>query len=148
MSTINTKPNTDDGWAMWKEFFTTGKVKGLSVEDILLKGREYKSIEDNKNRATVLNNAFEIKFEGLTGIMCFGVKSSNAFKAVYDESKHDMMIAVMVNKDKKYNFSLYGTDDNIDLSTIAKKYKGGGHQHSCGFQANDIDFSGSELKII
>ena len=84
-------------------------------------------------------NSFEIKFEGLRAICLNGAGfNSDVFKSVYDESKHDMMMPFKFDgKTKQWIISMYGTKD-IDLSLIAKKYKGGGHKSACGFQVDDI----------
>jgi uncharacterized protein len=39
----------------------------------------------------------------------------------------------------KYIFSLRSADDGIDVSEIAKKYGGGGHKHSAGFQIRSLE---------
>ncbi len=75
------------------------------------------------------------------------VHGSQSFDSVYDPEKHDMMIAITVNKNKKYDISLYGTKPEYDLSLIAKKYGGGGHNSACGFSADSIFFKGNELLI-
>lgn len=147
LSSINIAPNNDEGYGRWFELFTKGTMDGMESEEMIEDGRLIMRYQDKKNAGIVKHGAFEITLDGHLGIMCFGVKGSQSFDAVYDESKHDMMIAVEITKDKTYDISLYGTK-NIDLSAIAKKYSGGGHLKACGFACKNIDFSTDVLKII
>lgn len=81
--------------------------------------------------------AFEFEFEGYKAICLNGGGfNSEAFKSVYDESKHDLMMPFQFNG-KFWTISLYTTKD-IDCSVIAKSKGGGGHKKAAGFQVNDI----------
>ncbi len=83
--------------------------------------------------------AFEYEFEGLRAICLNGGGfSSDVFKSVYDESKHDVMMPFQFDgKQKQWILSMYTTKD-IDCSEIAIKYGGGGHAKACGFSVLDI----------
>jgi len=146
-SSINLKPDTPDGYNRWVEIFEKGSIDGMSVEEMIDKGRYLQAFQDKKNAGTVKNNAFEIEFEGYRAIACFGVHGSQAFDAVYDENKHDIMISITVSNKKEYNISLYTTKDDVDVSLIAKKHGGGGHKGSSGFSSKSIDYSGDTLII-
>jgi len=85
----------------------------------------------------IFRSAFEYEFEGLRAIcMNIGGVNSEAFKSVYDESKHDIMIPFFFTG-KHWKFSIFTTKE-IDCSLIAKKRGGGGHAKACGFEVNDI----------
>lgn len=116
----------------------------------LFDGREEDVIEIIKAGNTILKyqaqvneaackGAFEHEFEGLRFICLNGGGfSSDVFKSVYDESKHDGMMPFKYDgKNKQWVISMYGTKD-IDLSLIAKKWGGGGHKQACGMQVKDI----------
>ncbi len=92
--------------------------------------------------------AFEYEFEGLRCICLNGGGfSSDVFKSVYDENKHDAMMPFKYDgKDKQWILSLYGTKD-IDLSLVAKKWGGGGHKSACGFQVKDITTVFKDINI-
>lgn len=147
MSSISADPSKEDGYAVWKELFTKGTMNGDDLNEILKKGRYLQNFQDKKNAGTVKANAFEIEFEGLNAIVCFGVHGSQSFDAVYNPEKHDMMIAIIVNKNKKYDISLYSTKKNVDVSLIAKKYGGGGHAGASGMSSDSINFNGDKLII-
>ncbi len=104
------------------------------VESIIEKGKTILKYQTQVNE-TACKSAFEYEFEGLRCICLNGGGfNSEAFKSVYDENKHDAMMPFKYDgKSKQWIFSLYGTKD-IDLSVIAKKWKGGGHAKACGFQ--------------
>ena len=89
-----------------------------------------------KINETQCKKAFEFEFEGLRAICLNGGGfSSDVFKSVYDESKHDVMMPFQFDG-KQWIFSMYTTKD-LDLSVIAKKWGGGGHKQACGFQVPD-----------
>ena len=147
MSSVNINPNTPDGYARWVEVIEEGIMDDMTVDEMLDKGRFLQAFQDKKNAGAVKNNAFEIEFEGLRGLACFGVHGSRAFDTRYDESKHDIMISINVQNNKEYSITLYTTKDDVDVSLIAKKHGGGGHKGASGFTAKSIDFTGNELQI-
>lgn len=88
--------------------------------------------------AYAAKGAFEIDFKGYKAIcMNGGGTNSQAFKTVYDEAKHDLMMPFKFNG-KQWVFSIYTTKD-IDCSVMCKEMLGGGHSRACGFQIDDIN---------
>ena len=85
-------------------------------------------------------NAFEYKFPEGYSAVCMNTNSfsSNVFKSVYDESKHDIMMPFAYNG-RFWVCSLYTFKDNIDCSAIAKARGGGGHLKAAGFQADKFE---------
>lgn len=117
------------------------------IEDIIEKGKTILQYQSQVNESAC-KGAFEYEFEGLRCICLNGGGfSSDVFKSVYDESKHDAMMPFKYDgKDKQWVLSLYGTKD-IDLSLIAKKWGGGGHKSACGFQVKDITTVFKDINI-
>ena len=64
---------------------------------------------------------------------------SQLFDSVFDPQKHDVMIAFGWDGNK-WNVSLRSAKNGPDVSVLAKKYKGGGHVHSSGFQCQELPF--------
>lgn len=62
---------------------------------------------------------------------------STSFDSVYNENKHDIMVAFQFDG-KKWYFSLYTTKDNVDCSVIAKSFGGGGHRKAAGMEVEDF----------
>lgn len=97
-----------------------------------------KYIETN-NKQLCQRGSFELEFKGLKAICLNGGGfNSDAFKSVYDENKHDIMMPFQYNG-KYWTVSLYTTKDDVDCSIIAKSMGGGGHKQAAGFQIDDIN---------
>ncbi len=112
-------------------------VDGQIIERIIKKGLTILEYQAMVNESACKKSAFECQFEGLRVIALNGGGfNSDVFKSVYDQSKHDVMMPFQFNG-KEWIISMYTTKD-IDLSVIARKYKGGGHARACGFSVPSI----------
>lgn len=113
-----------------------GMFDVAGTEEIIQKGKtilEYQRAQDER----ACKSSFEAPFEGLRAIcLNAGGVSSQTFKSVYDESKHDLMMPFFFNG-SFWTVSLYTTKD-IDCSEIAKRKGGGGHRKAAGFQVQNI----------
>jgi nanoRNase/pAp phosphatase (c-di-AMP/oligoRNAs hydrolase) len=63
--------------------------------------------------------------------------SSNTLKSVYNPDKHDVMIGFEYTG-TKWSISLR-SDNDIDVSVIAKVRGGGGHTKAAGFEVNNFE---------
>ena len=108
------------------------------VHDTISAGKTVLQYQAQVNKTQCRTASFEMEFEGLRAIClnCGGF-NSDLFKSVYDESKHDIMMPFQFNG-KYWTISLYSIKKEIDCSSIAKKYNGGGHRSASGFQVKDI----------
>jgi oligoribonuclease NrnB/cAMP/cGMP phosphodiesterase (DHH superfamily) len=93
------------------------------------------------NESIANSSSFECDFKGLKAV-CLNTPlfSSDSFKSVYDEAKHDIMLAYQFNG-KAWKFSIYCTKEYIDGSAISKSFGGGGHKGASGFIIKNEDFS-------
>ena len=108
-----------------------------SIASYISEGHTVLAYQTQQNAITC-RRTFEADFEGLRAICVNGGGfNSEAFKSVYDESKHDLMMPFSFNG-KYWVLSIYTTKDDIDCSELAKRRGGGGHKKAAGFQANDI----------
>lgn len=106
------------------------------VEEITKIGQAILKYQANVD-AYAAKGAFEIDFKGYRAIcMNGGAANSNAFKTVYDEAKHDLMISFRFDGER-WKFSLRSTKD-IDLSKLAKSFGGGGHFSAAGMEVADL----------
>lgn len=123
------------------ETFPMGVISDKAYVDEITKiGQAILKYQANVD-AYAAKGAFEIDFKGYRAIcMNGGGTNSQAFKTVYDEAKHDLMMPFRFNG-KFWTFSIYTTKD-IDCSVLAKELGGGGHAKSAGFQVHDL------LKVI
>ena len=104
--------------------------------NIIFEGKIILKYQSHQNQRAC-NSSFECEFEGLRAICLNGGGfNSEAFKSVYDEEKHDIMMPFQYNG-KFWVISMYTTKD-IDCSVIAKSRGGGGHKKAAGFQVDDI----------
>lgn len=93
--------------------------------------------QNNKEKCKVL--CHELEFEGLRFIAAnAALTGSQLFDSIYDENRHDAMMVYYHKNGKFWTVSLYAIKPEVDVSLIAKKWGGGGHEGASGFQVNDI----------
>ena len=106
------------------------------VDDLAKKGELiYIGIKQNYKN-TLKKIGFETTFEGYDVIACNAVANSEMFE---DE---DYPFYITFNFDGDfYTISLYS--EKVDVSEIAKKYGGGGHEGAAGFITKELPFEKS-----
>lgn len=107
-------------------------------EKLLVSGKTIQQYMLQHN-AEIAARAYLISFEGLR-FLTLPMASGNSL--LFDSRKNEKHDACLVWRydGKKYTISLYhkvGRED-LDLSTIAKKYNGGGHKGACGFTVDEL----------
>ncbi len=119
------------------ETFPIGVINDLTyVAEITKIGQAILKYQANVD-AYAAKGAFEIDFKGYKAIcMNGGGTNSQAFKTVYDEAKHDLMMLFVFNG-LQWKFGIYTTKE-IDCGALAKTMGGGGHEKSAGFQVDNI----------
>lgn len=110
------------------------------VESIIENGKLILQYEHVTNAKFCNTYAFDCVFCDMTCIAVNkGFTNSQVFDSVYDSTKHDMMLTFSyLPKIKKWTVSLYSDKPNVDCSSIAKIFGGGGHKGAAGFQIDDI----------
>lgn len=115
------------------------------VAQIINEGFTILKYQSQVNELHCKKASFEINFNGLRAICLNGIGlNSVAFKSVYDESKHDIIMPFYFNG-KQWIVSLYTSKTHIDCHLIAKLYGGGGHKSAAGFQIDDISIIFSQI---
>jgi oligoribonuclease NrnB/cAMP/cGMP phosphodiesterase (DHH superfamily) len=95
---------------------------------------------DNRYAKLIRAFSYPVVFEGHRCIACnVGATSSNLFDSVEDLDMYDIMMPFVFDG-SRWTVSLYTTKD-IDVSEIAKKYGGGGHQKAAGFVCDELPFA-------
>jgi len=86
--------------------------------------------------------SFETELDGHKAICAnSGFKNSMLYESVWDNKKYDIMITFCWKPSiKKWTVSLYSDKNNIDCSTICKKFSGGGHKGAAGFTCEKLPF--------
>ncbi len=86
-------------------------------------------------------NSFLVEWEGLKFLALNTARCNSLTFAAKDvpETGHDALLAFYTNG-KKWTVSIYHASHrkDLDLSTIAVKYGGGGHKEACGFTCDTL----------
>ena len=103
----------------------------------------------NKKQDEMLmsQTSFVLNFYGYRAL-CLNAGFSNSlrFESIYDESKHDVMLAFQI-AEEGWRFTMYTTKDTVDCSDICKMFGGGGHKKASGFGAKYVTFTKSKVII-
>jgi hypothetical protein len=107
---------------------------------LLQNGRMLQSYQQ-RNDAGMMGRSFLVSFEGLRFLALTTARCNPLTFASKDvpETGHDALMGFNYDGNG-WNFSLYHAKHraDVDLSTIAVKYGGGGHRGACGFRLKDL----------
>jgi len=128
---------------IWKRLFEDDKVMQLSggltktAEKIISKGKLLKSYIDKDNQAYREAYAYETL---VGGVRCLAVnRKTNSW--IFGEKYNEYpIVMVYAFNGKKWSYSIFSSDKNIDCSKIAESYGGGGHKGAAGFSLDDMPF--------
>lgn len=129
-------------------------IYGIQTEDILPNSGRWAHIEKNidhyielgckiqsflsNQNKEKMQKAFAATFEGhKTLVLNSYERGCLAFDEHPDKDQYDILMLYHRNKDG-FGFSIYS--DTVDVSKLAVKYGGGGHQGAAGFRAEEIPF--------
>lgn len=108
----------------------------ISINDMVEKGKAILSYIHNRNHRLVRSQAFESEFDGYK---CICANIAQGYSEFYDSvenlSDYDVMINFFMNKKNCWNLSFYTAKNNVDVSKLAAKFGGGGHQKAAGASA-------------
>jgi len=139
------QPDTRPESYIWRELFASGTLPEdlrtyNKVLEIKRKGATCLSYERQQNEKFIQAYGFDVEFEGLKCVAANrGMSNSLLFESVWNHEKYDAML-MFAWKDGQYTVSLYSDKPGIDVSVVAKKYGGGGHVGSSGFQCATLPF--------
>ena len=127
-------------WAFWQSLFLMNQSSmDAFVAQTVRDGFLILDYQDQINRKVLNANVFDAKFDTLDAICCnSNFKNSGFFMSKWDEKKYDLMLAFDIDKNGRYNVSLYTTKDYIDVSALASRHGGGGHKQAAGFSATTL----------
>jgi oligoribonuclease NrnB/cAMP/cGMP phosphodiesterase (DHH superfamily) len=141
-------PSSSDK-SFWSKLYVQLDVAS-SVNDVIEDGRicvAYKKQQDER----ICHAAFEASLHDFPQYKCLcinaGSINSQTFESKWNPDKYDIMLSYSFNG-KSYNFSMYTTKDEVDVSRVALFYGGGGHMKASGFQASHMTISGGRIKIV
>jgi oligoribonuclease NrnB/cAMP/cGMP phosphodiesterase (DHH superfamily) len=134
---VQSKDPKDD-MHFWKSWFTTA---AMNTEDQLslvnsasADGRLIQSYIEDRFETTLKDRSYKINWEDRK---CLVVNSDPYIANFMTRSKEfegcDIAISYANRRGESWEVSLRTLRNDIDLSVLAKKYKGGGHQKAAGF---------------
>ncbi len=116
-----------------------------TIDKLLLQGKCLQYAKTRENASIIKAIGFTLEWEGLTFLACNHAQFNSFLFTAGLMPEHEACLGFKFNGKGAYMVSLYHAPghEDIDLSTIAKKYGGGGHRGACGFiltpqQLNDI----------
>lgn len=114
-----------------------------ALQLILQDGKVVQRYQQKLDADLVKYRSYRLSWEGLNWIALNTGRFNSLTFAALDtpESGHDALMGYMFNG-KCWTVSLYHAKHrtDLDLSDIAKKYKGGGHRGACGFTCDKLPF--------
>lgn len=123
------------------ELMLSGRPTPDVVSELLSNGRLLQRYQQQNDASVVKYRAFDLDFEGFKFIALNTARCNSLTFTAGLKPEHDACCGFFWNG-KKWKVSLYGVPGkpNVDLSTVAVKYGGGGHKQACGFEAEQLPF--------
>ena len=113
------------------------------VDEMLFGGQFSQNYAQRENESIIKHKSFLIEWEGLKFLTINNARYNSLLFAAKDvpETGHDALMGFGFNG-KIWIVSLYHAKHrtDLDLSTIAVKYGGGGHKGACGFTTTKLPF--------
>ena len=130
--------------SIWKKIFQNDKK---TIDNILYDGKIIEDYIKKSNIKTALSDGITISVGDYTTFLINDyVDLDYLIEAdIYKKDVHDFLM--MFRKIRHgWKFSLRSASDEIDVSSICKAFKGGGHKKAAGFTINDEYFIGKLVK--
>lgn len=128
---------------VWKEILNETTEASRIVENMIIGGRLVQTYQKNNDKNLVTKKSYFVQWEGLRFLVLnTGSFNSLTFAALdKPETGHDALLGYMYNG-RTWTVSLYHAKHrtDLDLSSIAVKYGGGGHRGACGFTCKKLPF--------
>lgn len=121
----------------WIDLFNSERV---FVKKYMDDGAIIQKFEENQFKM-MLSKSFE---STIHGIKCLCVNTPVHTSRLLGSKISDYPVCVLFHfdgKSKLWKYSIYSDDDGIDVSEIATRFGGGGHEHAAGFQEEWLVFS-------
>lgn len=139
------KNDLNENTGAWIQLLKNGERENeIIIKQIIERGKVIKDFTDNQNKNAMEYLCMHIDWEGKRFLVANTTFiGSNQFNSIWENGgreKFDGMISYRFTNDRKYIVSLYTDKPDIDLTTIAVKYGGGGHKGACGFNCDELPF--------
>jgi oligoribonuclease NrnB/cAMP/cGMP phosphodiesterase (DHH superfamily) len=129
-------PAADDV-GVWRSLFDGH----TTIEGVVEKGLIVQAAQEQSHAGVCKMAGFDLEWEGLRWTAVNGpYRGSMVHKSRFDHIKHDAMLGFYWTG-SLWMLSLTTDKPDVDVSSIAKKYGGGGHKGAAGFQSPTLPFS-------
>lgn len=120
---------------IWEKIFENDEKE---VDLILNNGSVISQFVKKEEINLTISNGFDIDFGGFKALAINGYVDIDAAieSGIFSEKKHDFLLMFERKKDS-WKFSLRTTRNDVDVSEIASRFKGGGHKRASGFETKD-----------
>jgi len=138
MKTLNTNPTEIHSDVVWEMIFNDDEEL---FKGVMSKGHAIIKYIRNLDKQKC-NNCFETEIQGMKAIALNNSSPGNSltFASVWDNTKYDLMIHFGRGNNGMWNISFYTDKEGIDVSVLAKSYKGGGHHQAAGCTLKELPF--------
>lgn len=128
--------NPKDNISQWKKLIQNTPKDQEVLGGLIEKGKFVQKYEQRKQADLASQTAFEVDFQGYRAIAAnVAFTNSKFFDAVWQDNRHDLMIAFMWTG-SQWRISFYSP--KIDVSKIAEQFQGGGHQNASGCNLKEL----------
>ena len=143
--------STDTGKIFWKNMIKKAKTPedmNEFLQQLIFDGELVYQFSAKENMELVRSYGFPVELEGfklfavnrgLGGSFVFDSKDLTDFDAV--------MCFVFKGKSNYWSCSIYTDKKDVDLTTIFKKYSGGGHKNAGNFRCKTLSFDNGKVLI-
>ena len=113
----------------------------LPVTALLEAGKAIQYFQTEQNASVIKANGFTFQWEGLTFLGCNHARFNSHLFDAGVKPEHDALFGFRFDG-QQWTCSLYHAPgkEHLDLSLLAVKNGGGGHQGACGFRTDKLPF--------
>lgn len=136
---LRSRELTDEVWQA-----LLGPGSDSIVESLLEAGEVLQFARRKENESIVKHQSFTLDFEGRRFLACNAARYNSLLFTAGLQPEHEGCLGFNWDGKKgKWKVSLYGVPGkpDIDFSTIAVRYGGGGHKQACGFECATLPFN-------
>lgn len=119
-----------------------GTIPPAIVWALLENGRVLQYAQTHQNASIIKAAGFDVELEGLKFLACNHARYNSHLFSAGLQPHHDGCLGFNWDGHGRWRISLYGVPGkpDINLSTIAVKFGGGGHKQACGFTCATLPF--------
>ena len=121
---------------IWIELFDAKSIYAV-VNNIIEIGKVIKGYIDQDNNYYRNHFSYESEIEGYKCLVVNRKSNSWVFGDKYNKYP---LVMVWVFDGKKYTYSIFSSNKDIDCSKIAERFGGGGHRGAAGFSSDELLF--------